>query len=87
MNKIEILEAQYDSSIEHDKPKEYALNKLIEAAKNDSDLSTLYDKLGTLKHPIVSNTIPWLTYLISIVLAILLFRIIKLPRLFPLIYI
>jgi hypothetical protein len=89
--KIKILSTKYDNSIENDKLKQYSLNKLIEASNNntpvyDSDLSVLYSNLGTLTHPFISNSIPSLTYLNSIVIAILLIKMLKIPNPFLLIY-
>jgi hypothetical protein len=89
--KINILSTKYDNSVENDKTKQYSLNKLIEASNNntpvyDNDLSALYSNLGTLTHPFISNSIPWLTYLNSIIIAVILIRTLKLPNPFPLIY-
>jgi hypothetical protein len=67
------------------------LAKLLEATKNkteiyDSSLSAMYADLGTLTIPGIANSIPWLTYLNTIVLVIVLVKIFQCPNPFPFVY-
>jgi hypothetical protein len=88
---MKILSTKYDSSVENSKPKQYSLAKLLEATKNkteiyDSSLSAMYADLGTLTIPGVANSIPWLTYLNTIIIVIVLVKVFKCPNPFPFVY-
>jgi hypothetical protein len=91
LGNIRILSTRYDSSVENSKPKQYSLTKLLEATKNkteiyDSSLSAMYADLGTLTIPGIANSIPWLTYLNTIVITIVLIKVFKCPNPFPFVY-
>jgi hypothetical protein len=81
MKNFKLLSVEFQNSMENDKPKQYSLKKLIQAAKNktivyDDEISAMYAKLGFMTTPTVSSTLPWLTYINSIIIAYLVFRII-----------
>jgi hypothetical protein len=88
---MKILSTKYDSSVENSRPKQYSLAKLLEATKNkteiyDSSLSAMYADLGTLTIPGIANSIPWLTYLNTIIIVIVLAKVFKCPNPFPFVY-
>jgi hypothetical protein len=57
-----ILSAQFFQSVANDKPKQYSLKKLIEAASNDSkayndEVSVMAAHLGYMTNPTISGSV------------------------------
>jgi hypothetical protein len=80
LQQLQLVSSQFDQSVARDKPKEYALSKLIAATKNktiayDDEVTMLSSNLGYLQNTVISNSIPWLTYVNSLILIVVLFRI------------
>jgi hypothetical protein len=85
---LHILSTKYDASVENAKPKQYSLAKLLEATKNksniyDNSLSAMYANLGSLTYPGIANSIPWLTYLNTLIIIVILVKVFQCPNPFP----
>jgi ABC-type multidrug transport system fused ATPase/permease subunit len=82
---FDILSALFSQSVANDKPKQYSLKKLIEAASNDSkaykdEVSVMAANLGFMANPTVSGSVPWLTYLNTLIIILILIYIIPCNR-------
>jgi hypothetical protein len=87
LQQLQLVSSQFENSVARDKHKEYALSKIIAATKNktiayDDEITMLSSNLGFLQNSFVSNSIPWITYLNSVILIIVLFRIFPCAGLF-----
>jgi hypothetical protein len=82
---FDILSAEFTQSVANDKPKQYSLKKLIEAASNDSkayndEVSVMAANLGYMANPTISGSVPWLTYLNSLIIIVIVIYIIPCNR-------
>jgi hypothetical protein len=68
-----VLSQEFAKSVANDASQRYSLKKLMETARNDNiaynnEISAMYANLGYITNPLISNSVPWMTYLNSVLI-------------------
>jgi hypothetical protein len=68
LSSFNVLSQEFAKSVANDAPQRYSLKKLMATARNDNiaynnEITAMSANLGYITNPIVSNSIPWMTYI------------------------
>jgi hypothetical protein len=68
-----VLSQEFAKSVANDAPQRYSLKKLMATARNDNiaynnEISAMSANLGYITNPLISNSIPWMTYVNTVLI-------------------
>jgi hypothetical protein len=68
-----VLKQEFAKSVASDAPQRYSLKKLMQTARNDNiaynnEISAMSANLGYITNPLISNSVPWITYLNTVLI-------------------
>jgi hypothetical protein len=73
LSSFNVLSQEFAKRVANDAPRRYSLKKLMETARNDNiayknEISAMSANLGYITNPLISNSIPWMTYVNSVLI-------------------